>query len=105
LPLTSIWAASHAAAPSKAARGHDFHRKFLVDSSAADSTLRKASETPQWSPSETTSTAKGRLGVLTSVDSRSDISSWTKFSPNPRQTTGMRDIDHDLEMQELKERD
>jgi hypothetical protein len=39
------------------------------------------------------------------VDSRSDVSSWTKFSPNPRQTTGMRDIDHDLEMQELKERD
>jgi hypothetical protein len=39
------------------------------------------------------------------VDSRSDVSSWTKFSPTPRQTTGMRDIDHDLEMQELKERD
>ncbi|KAH0285889.1 hypothetical protein KCU62_g7128, partial [Aureobasidium sp. EXF-3399] len=107
LPLTSIWAASHAAAPSKAARGHDFHRKFLVDSSTADSTIRKTSETPQWSPSQTTSqsTAKGRLGVLNSVDSRSDVGGWTKYSSSPRQMTGVRDVDHDLEMQELKERE
>jgi len=105
--LTSIWAASHAAAPSKAARGHDFHRKFLVDSSTADSTIRKTSETPQWSPSQTTSqsTAKGRLGVLNSVDSRSDVGGWTKYSSSPRQMTGVRDVDHDLEMQELKERE
>lgn len=107
LPLTSIWAASHAAAPSKAAHGHDFHRKFLVDSSTADSTLRKTSETPQWSPAQTTSqsTAKARLGVINSVDSRSDLGSWAKFSPSSRQMTGVRDVDHDLEMQELKERE
>ncbi|KAI4769915.1 hypothetical protein E4T44_14398, partial [Aureobasidium sp. EXF-8845] len=107
LPLTSIWAASHAASPSKAARGHDFHRKFLVDSSTGNSTLHKASDTPQWSPSQTTSlpTPKARLGVLTSVDSRSDVSSWTKLSPGLRETNGVRDVDHDLEMQQLKERE
>ncbi|KAI4727362.1 hypothetical protein E4T49_04935 [Aureobasidium sp. EXF-10728] len=107
LPLTSIWAASHASSPSKAARGHDFHRKFLVDSSGADSTLRKPSDTPQWSPTQTASQsiAKGRLGVLNSVDSRSDASSWTKYSPGPRPTVGVRDVDRDLEMQKLKESD
>ncbi|CAD0111601.1 unnamed protein product, partial [Aureobasidium uvarum] len=107
LPLTSIWAASHASSPSKAARGNDFHRKFLVDSSTADSTLRKPSDAPQWSPSQTTSqpSARERLGVLNSVDSRSDTSSWTKYSPGPRPTIGVRDVDRDLEMQELKEGD
>ncbi|THW97996.1 hypothetical protein D6D02_05334 [Aureobasidium pullulans] len=107
LPLTSLWASSHAASPSKAARGHDFHRKFLVDSSTADSTLRKPSDTPQWSPSQLTSksTPRDRLGVLNSVDSRSDASSWGKLSPGPRQTVSVRDVDRDLEMQQLKERD
>ena len=100
-------AAAHASSPTKAARGHDFHRKFLVDSSTGGSTLRKPSETAQWSPSQTTSqpTARERLGVLNSVDSRSDVSSWTKLSPGIRQSIGMRDVDRDLEMQELKERD
>ncbi|KAG9640760.1 hypothetical protein KCU64_g12838, partial [Aureobasidium melanogenum] len=107
LPLTSIWAAAHASSPIKTARGHDFHRKFLVDSSTAGSTLRKPSETAQWSPSQTTSqpTAGERLGVLNSVDSKSDVSSWTKFSPGIRQSIGVRDVERDLEMQELKERD
>ncbi|KAI5199401.1 hypothetical protein E4T39_06219 [Aureobasidium subglaciale] len=107
LPLTSLWASSQAASPTKAARGHDFHRKFLVDSSAADSTLRKPSETPEWSPSQMTSgwNAGDRLGVLNSVDSRSDSSSWVKYSPSVRQTVGVRDVDRDLEMQQLKERD
>ncbi|KAI5235205.1 hypothetical protein E4T43_09434 [Aureobasidium subglaciale] len=107
LPLTSLWASSQAASPSKAARGHDFHRKFLVDSSAADSTLRKPSETPEWSPTQMSSRSNAgeRFGVLNSVDSRSDSSRWVKYSPSVRQTVGARDVDRDLEMQQLKERD
>jgi hypothetical protein len=77
----------------------------LVDSSAAESSFGK--ETPQWesSASRFTSGREERLGVLGSVDSKGTVvaghGGWGKVSPG----RDSRDVERDLEMQELKERE
>ena len=112
LPLTSLWASSQSnttSSPAAAARNYHFQHNSTDNTRDTGAfPARKLSDSLQWSTSTkltSRSSASDRLGVLSSVDSRSDVEGWGKISPTSRHTVGVRDVERDLEMQELRDKE
>lgn len=112
LPLTSLWASSQSNTTSSqaaAARNHHFqHNSTNNTRDTGVFSARKFSDSLQWPLSSKTisrSSGSDKLGVLSSVDSRSDVEGWGKNSPISKHVVGVKDVERDLEMQELRDKE
>lgn len=97
LPLSSLWASASTNKPSAGARGPDAHRKFIVDTTTANSTRNMSiGKAYGASPSSKPTNEKQRLGVLSSVDSESIDTPRMQRWPLDEQ------VEKDMEMQDLQ---